>query len=201
MSPDRSANGVSPGVNAERRLLDADARGAAGGFTYIAVLVLIALVGMGLVLASELWLTAQKREKERELLFTGNQFRRAIEMYSATGAYPKRLEDLLQDPRVPGVRRYLRKIYRDPITGSNEWGLVRSSGDVIIGVYSLSDERPLKQAEFRLVDQDFKGKKKYSEWVFLPKSAQPGPKVTTASDSGAAQNAAAPIKTQPRVRR
>ena len=201
MATVRAADSAGRASNAGRRPAALDGRRSVAGFTYIGVLVLVAIIGMGLVLASELWLTAQKREKERELLFVGNQFRRALEMYSATGgAYPKRLEDLLKDPRVPGVRRYLRKIYRDPITGSSDWGLVRSTGDVIIGVYSLSDERPLKQAEFRLADQDLKEKKKYSEWVFLPQSAQGGPKPATAN-SGATQANGAPIQIQPRVRR
>jgi len=74
-------------------------RARAAGFTYIGVLVLVAMMGMALALASELWHTAQKREKEQELLFIGNQFRRAIAMYSANGGGNlQRLEDLLKDP-------------------------------------------------------------------------------------------------------
>lgn len=150
----------------------------AAGFTYIGVLVLVAMMGMGLALTGELWHTAQKREKEQELLFIGNQFRRAIAMYSANGGGNlQRLEDLLRDPRVPGMRRYLRRIYHDPMTGGSEWGLIKSGGNVITGVYSLSDDEPLKQAGFGPGESDFAGKKKYSEWVFAPKPAPvtPGP--------------------------
>lgn len=169
-------------------------RALAAGFTYIGLLVLVAMMGIALTLASELWQTAQKREKERELLFIGNQFRRALAMYSANGGgAPQRLEDLLKDSRIPGVRRFLRKIYRDPITGGTEWGLLRSTGNVITGVYSLSQEEPLKQAEFSLADQEFKAKKKYSEWVFSPKPGQGSP--------GATQSDTTPNTTQPRVRR
>ena len=169
-------------------------RALAAGFTYIGLLILVAMMGIALTLASELWQTAQKREKEQELLFIGNQFRRALAMYSANGGgSPQKLEDLLKDPRIPGVRRFLRKIYRDPITGGTEWGLVRAPGDIITGVYSLSGEEPLKQTEFSLADQAFKAKKKYSEWVFFPQAGQGSP--------GASQSEASPNTSQARVRR
>ena len=131
------------------------------------------MMGIGLLVASQVWQTVQKREKEDELLFVGDQFRRALRLYYAnspgSARYPVRLEDLLKDPRYPNVRRYLRKIYRDPITGSAEWGLLKGPGDLIIGVYSLSDEEPLKKTGFRLVDRSFEEKSKYSEWVFVPR--------------------------------
>jgi type II secretory pathway pseudopilin PulG len=142
------------------------ARAASAGYTYVGLLFLVALMGMALTLVSELWRTAQKREKEQELLFVGNQFRQALAMYSANGGgFPRKLEDLLKDPRVPGTRRYLRTIYRDPMTGRAEWGLVKF-GDFITGVHSLSQEEPVKKAQFSLADQAFEGKSRYSDWVF-----------------------------------
>jgi len=131
------------------------------------------MMGIGLAAAGEIWYTAQQREKEQELLFVGAQFRRAIQQfYANTPAkarrYPLHLEELLQDPRHPGVRRYLRKIYRDPMTGKAEWGLLTGPAGEIFGVYSLSDDEPLKRANFRLAEKDFEGKVKYSEWVFMP---------------------------------
>lgn len=141
------------------------------GFTYIGMLSLVAAMGVGLTVVSQMWMTAQKRDKEEELLFVGDQFRRAFAMYNANGAAtPRQLEDLLKDPRLPDTRRYLRRIYRDPITGRAEWGLMRSAGDTIMGVYSLSEEEPLKKTEFNLVDQAFEGKTKYLEWTFFPRS-------------------------------
>jgi hypothetical protein len=118
----------------------------------------------------------QKRDKEEELLFVGDQMRRALALYAAgtPGGQrnPKSLEDLLKDPRYPVPRRYLRRIYPDPMTGRPEWGLVKGAGDGIVGVYSLSEDEPLKKTEFRRIDQSFEGKTKYSEWVFLPRTAQ-----------------------------
>jgi type II secretory pathway pseudopilin PulG len=145
-------------------------RHACGGFTYLGLLMLIAMMGLALTVVSDVWQTAQQRDKEEQLLFAGDQIRRAIGRYFASnGSYPLQLEDLLKDPRFPGVRRFLRRLYRDPITGSAEWGLVKLQGDAISGVYSLSEQEPLKKAEFSMADQSFEGKMKYSEWVFFPR--------------------------------
>jgi type II secretory pathway pseudopilin PulG len=145
----------------------------ARGFTYIGVLILVAMMGVALAAAGEIWHTASKREKEQELLFVGDQFRRAIQQFHASTPgkarrYPMHLEELLQDPRYPGTRRYLRKIYLDPMTGSAEWGLITGPAGEIFGVHSLSEETPLKQARFKLADRNFEGRAKYSDWVFMP---------------------------------
>ena len=154
--------------------------GRSAGFTYIGLLVLIAAMGFGLTVVAQVWQTAQTRDKEEELLFVGNEFRHAIGMYVAnTSSYPRSLEDLLKDPTFPGVRRYLRRIYRDPITGRAEWGLLKPDGNAIIGVYSLSDAEPMKQGGFSLADQGFEAKKKYSEWIFSSKAGQ-GPQAAMA---------------------
>lgn len=142
------------------------------GFTYIGVLVLVALMGVALASAGQVWHTQQQREKEQELLFIGQQFRLALGRYAKSTPgqakrYPLVLEDLLQDPRRPEIRRYLRKPYRDPITGSAEWGLITGPGGEIYGVHSLSDAEPLKKSNFGLADRQFEGKMKYSDWVFM----------------------------------
>jgi len=178
-----------------RRAANARRRRSAG-FTYIGLLLLVAVMGISLAVAAGVWQTAQKRDKEEELLFAGDQIRRAIGMYIAnSSAYPRRLEDLLKDPGFPGVRRYLRKIYRDPMTGSAEWALVKSAGDTIIGVHSLSDAEPLKKSGFSTADQDFEGKTKYSDWVFLAKAVQatPGATAPASAQGSAATFAPAPV--------
>ncbi len=141
-----------------------------GGFTYLALLAVVAIMGVTLAAVGEVWHTAQKREKEKELLFIGDQFRRAIGLYydhsPGNGRYPQSLEDLLKDPRYPSTQRYLRKIYRDPINGGTDWGFVRKPDGGIFGVHSLSEDEPLKKSNFRLDDKEFGGKAKYSDWIF-----------------------------------
>jgi type II secretory pathway pseudopilin PulG len=141
----------------------------ARGFTYLTVLFVVAMLGGGLALTGELWHTAAQREKEAQLLFIGDQYRKAIERYYLSGPqrqYPRSLADLLKDPRRPGIERYLRRLYPDPITGKDEWGLVKAPDGGILGVYSLSDDAPFKSANFRVRDAAFEGKSKYSEWKF-----------------------------------
>jgi type II secretory pathway pseudopilin PulG len=142
------------------------------GFTYLWILFAVIILGASLGAAAESWVTAQRREKERQLLFVGNQYRQAIGRYYATTPgpakrFPLTLEVLLKDPRHPGTLRHLRKLYPDPITGSNEWGLIEAPGGGIAGVYSLSETQPMKVAHFTGDDRNFENKEKYSEWMFL----------------------------------
>jgi type II secretory pathway pseudopilin PulG len=141
------------------------------GAAYVWVLVVVALTGLGLAAAAEVYLTGVQRDKERELLFVGNQFRAAIARYRETRLaggrqeYPPSLDDLLQDQRFPDLRRYLRKVHHDPVNGGAEWGVVRVAGR-IVGVHSLSDRMPIKVDGFDTDNASFRGKQKYSEWVF-----------------------------------
>lgn len=139
------------------------------GFTYLTVLFIIATMGAGLTLVGEIWHTAAAREKEAELLYIGNQYRIAIERYYLSGPrlYPRNLSDLLKDPRKSNTVRHLRRLYPDPITGKNEWGILKASDGGIMGVYSQSNAAPLKQDGFRPRDQTFKGAPTYQEWRFL----------------------------------
>src|SRR6478752_4068049 len=57
------------------------ARASLGGFTYIGLLFLVALMGAALVGVAQVWHTQVQRDKEEDLLFVGNQFRRAISLY------------------------------------------------------------------------------------------------------------------------
>jgi type II secretory pathway pseudopilin PulG len=139
------------------------------GFTYLGVLFLAAIMAGGLALTGEVWHTSTMREKEAELLFVGNQYRKAIQRYYLTGPqrqYPRSLEDLLKDPRQPATVRYLRKLYPDPITG-NEWVLIKAPDGGILGVHSASDQKPFKTANFKLRDRSFDGVEKYSDWKFI----------------------------------
>jgi len=173
----------------------------ARGFTYLTVLFVVAILMAGLALVGEMWESAAKREKEAELLFVGNQYRKAIERYVISGKaqYPRTLEDMLQDPRQPSVQRYLRKLYPDPITGKSEWGFVKGPDGGIGGVYSLSEAEPMKVAGFRPRDASLAGAQKYSDWKFTftpaavpaaPAPAAPRPGVSL----GAPPPAAAPAK-------
>lgn len=62
-----------------------------------------------------------QREKEEELLFRGQQYQRAIQLFFRKfGRYPNSLEEL---ERTNGIR-FLRKAYLDPMTKENDWRLI-----------------------------------------------------------------------------
>lgn len=147
------------------------------GFTYLGLLFLIAIMGISMAGASCLWSVSSQREKERELLFVGDQFRQAIGLYyertpGVVKRYPQSLEVLLKDSRYVTTQRYLRRIYSDPMTGRAEWGVIEAPGGGIMGVYSLSKAASIKKGNFREVDRIFEGKEKYDDWkfVYIPQS-------------------------------
>jgi len=150
------------------------------GFTYLGILIAMALFGVALAATGEVWRTAAQREREQELLFVGNQYRQAFMYYYAgTPAgkprFPRALEDLVEDNRLPVARRHLRRVYPDPMSGKAEWGLIDAPGGGIAGVYSRSEAKPLKTGNFAPPDVRFEGAERYSEWkfVFEPRSSVP----------------------------
>jgi type II secretory pathway pseudopilin PulG len=176
-------------------------RSSSRGFTYIGLLIAVALLGIGLAFTGQVWHTGMQREKEKELIFVGDQFRKAIAAYYAanTGVsdrYPKSFEELLRDTRQPAVRRYLRKVYADPLTGTTEWGLIKSPGGGIMGVYSLAEGHPLKQADSAFPSRyaNFSGATKYVGWQFVFAGAD-GAAAPPSADAG--QSSQPPVVTQP----
>lgn len=147
------------------------------GFTYLTILFAIAILSVGLALIGEVWHTSAMREKEAELLQVGDEYRKAIERYYLAGprVYPRNLSDLVQDPRQPGTVRHLRKLYPDPVTGKPEWGLVKANDGGIAGVHSLSEEKPLKSAGFKVRDAAFEGTQRYVDWKFIYAPLQAAP--------------------------
>jgi len=155
------------------------ARCKAGGFTYLIMLFAVAVSGVLLAMGSVVWSQQAQRERERELLLIGKEFRRAIGLYyertpGAIKRYPEKLEDLLRDDRYLSMQRYLRRIYLDPMTGKTEWGLVQAPIGGIMGVYSLSNGRPIRAGGFDDADKTLDGKTRYSDWQFVYTPPAPG---------------------------
>lgn len=144
------------------------------GFTYVGLLIVVAIVGLAAASSVQLGAIAQRRQVEDELLFVGLQYKRAIRSYfeaappGAPSTAPARLEDLLRDPRFPNPRRHIRRLYPDPLTGQNDWVLIRGlDGQGILGVHSRSKENPIRIDNFPDEFFHFKGKKRYADWVFV----------------------------------
>ena len=177
-----------------------------GGFTYIGLLFVIAIMGVLAAAAGTSWSVVEQRERERDLLFVGREYRRAIEAYRSANAsraqpYPAELTDLLGNRSETGTKRYLRRLYADPITGSADWGLVRSPQGGIVGVYSLSERVPLRTIGVYADEViDFANAKTYRDWVFAVAGSQ-GSAPTGAAQAPRGDNddggAAAPLPQWP----
>jgi type II secretory pathway pseudopilin PulG len=144
----------------------------AEGFTYLGVLLLVAIMGFGLAAFGELHSHAAQRQKEEDLLFIGAQFRDAIASYynksPGAKAYPKKLEDLVEDKRFPMPLHHLRRIYRDPMTESIDWGMVETPDKAgIMGVHRRSEDAPIKTGNFNAAEAAFEDAENYSKWAFV----------------------------------
>lgn len=141
------------------------------GFILMGLLVLMMVSGFALAQVGARWKDAIQREREQELFKVGEVIQQAIGRYynqtpGVIKQYPPSLEVLLYDERFPKPRKHLRKIYLDPITQREGWGIVEAPSGGIMGVYSLSDKSPYKAKGFRPKYEHFEDKKFYGEWYF-----------------------------------
>lgn len=160
------------------------------GFSYALVLAAIVIVGIAVEAGYIATAHTIRKDREAELLFRGEAYRRAIQSYYEAGGvrkmYPPSLDHLVRDPRAPN-RRHLRALYDDPLAKGEkrEWNLVRAPDGGISGVTSTSQDEPLKQANFPKSLEAFTGAKTYADWVFeyrptAPLAPQLPPRTATA---------------------
>lgn len=163
------------------------------GIALLALLLIIAGLGIGLAAVGTFWQTWAQREKEAELLFIGEQYRRALLSYARATPpemprMPRALDDLLLDQRQgPVPVRHLRRLYADPFSGKADWGLVRDAEGGIVGIFSQSMQKPLKTANFPDALKAFAHAPSYRQWVFSVGEAVPVARAAAASagDRGA----------------
>jgi hypothetical protein len=97
--------------------------------------------------------------------------------------YPRDLKDLLHDERYPTARRYLRKLYPDPITGG-EWAIMKAPDGGIMGIHSTSTAAPLKVRGAAATYQDWK-------FAYVPATAAPKKPAVPAGSTSAKPSAGA----------
>jgi type II secretory pathway pseudopilin PulG len=140
----------------------------AAGFTYIGLLIAVVVLGVALSAVGVVWRTQAQREREQELLFIGHDFERAIASYYRAGRqFPQEIDDLLNDKRGPEPAHHLRRFYNDPITGAQDWNIIRVGVLGITGIASSSKDAPIKKAGFNKDEDAFKDATSYSDWQFV----------------------------------
>src|SRR6266481_1523609 len=96
-----------------------------GGFSLAALIFFAAAASLIAAAAVPAYQMQAKRERERELLFRGEEYTRAIQKYQRKfGVYPTSIDQLVQTNGL----RFLRRAYKDPVTGK-DFRLLRINPD------------------------------------------------------------------------
>src|SRR5262252_1180594 len=85
------------------------------GYAMVALMVAMSIMAIMMTVALPTWHQMAQREKEAELIFRGQQYARAIGLFqkkSGPGVLPPNIDALVDG-------HYLRKKYKDPITGDD----------------------------------------------------------------------------------
>jgi len=156
------------------------ARPVQRGFTLVAVLAAMFLLALATKQVMVVVSQQAQREREAELLRIGAEIVRAVGIFheQSPGAikdWPLSLEALTDDRRFVTLQRHLRRVYPDPITRSDDWGIVLAPGGGIAGVYSKSEEQPIRTAGAELADLGLGAAQRYSDWKFVYRPAASGP--------------------------
>jgi type II secretory pathway pseudopilin PulG len=109
------------------------------GFTYIWLLIAVAITSAGLAATSTLYSASVARSKQIELQWVLQQYQIALKNYAAAtpigqAAQPIELYELIDDKRYVTIRRHIRELYSNPVTGQNDWILLRQPNGRILGV-------------------------------------------------------------------
>jgi type II secretory pathway pseudopilin PulG len=144
---------------------------AVRGYLLLSVMIGVLILTVFLLMAVPLWETEIRREREEELIFRARQYVRAIEMYTRkhNNLSPQNFEILV-------LEKFLRKLYKDPMTAQGRWDAVLQSvgakkllivpaeqmgrflsRGILVGVCSTSPDSGFRE---------YRGRKKYNEWAF-----------------------------------
>lgn len=95
------------------------------GFSMAALVIFLTAASIILTISVPSYLMQAKREQEKELIFRGEEYTRAIQKYQRTlNLLPTSVEDLLSS----NGTRFLRKAYADPVSGE-PWRVIILNSD------------------------------------------------------------------------
>ncbi len=97
------------------------------GYTLAGALCLIAVMSIFMALSIPLWQRVKQRENEEELIFRGKEYIEAIARYHQRfHTYPADLETLEK-------QKFIRRLYKDPMTKSGKWKILTPNSVVQTG--------------------------------------------------------------------
>lgn len=100
------------------------------GYVLLSLLLMMTLMMIALAVEAPRIAQQIKREKEEELIHRGTEYKNAIRRYFRKfGRYPVSLDQLESTNNI----RFLRKRYKDPFTGKDDWRLLHP-GEVQVNV-------------------------------------------------------------------
>ena len=143
------------------------------GYALITAIIAINIFAVFSLMAASMWQREIGRENEKELIFRGNQYVKAIENYRKKypNTFPKDIDLLVKE-------KFIRKMYKDPVNETGEWNYVMKSRNVrnktflIIPLEFLSKyikSYDLIGVSSGSVDEsymEYRGKNRYDEWAF-----------------------------------
>lgn len=146
----------------EDRLQQRGSRAGERGYILALLLGICTVMGIHLQRAIPAAWAEVQRELEAELIYRGEHLAKGIKVFQQRrGVYPSDMEQLMNTRP-----RFVRKLYKDPITNEGEWIWVLAvqgpkSGDTkglpVVGFHSSSNKDSFRS---------YRGKTIYSDWVF-----------------------------------
>src|SRR5260370_36122592 len=110
------------------------------GFAMLFVFVMAAAIAIGLDMEIPRVAFESQRQKEQMLIGRGGQYQRAIQLfYRKYRTYPQNLDDLETTRNI----RFLRRRYKDPMTGKDEWRLIHVRPGGVLTDSIIKPAKPL----------------------------------------------------------
>ena len=110
------------------RTVRAKPPGGAGrqGFVLLSLLFFVAAIAIQVAISLPQAAMQAQRVREERLIYRGKQYKRAVQLYFRKyQKYPEKIDDLEET----NGQRFLRRRYKDPLTGEDEWRLVHMGAD------------------------------------------------------------------------
>jgi hypothetical protein len=127
-----------------------DRRKEEEGALLLLIMVGAAVMVIGIAVAAQAWSSTWRRDSEDELIFRGNQYVDAILAFQKEhgGTLPLTLDELMK--LGPRRLRYIRKLYRDPVNPTGQWGLLY----LMPGGQAIYDPVAAQKAQAESADAD-----------------------------------------------